>query len=156
MLRILIGLFVFALAVPADAAPSRASSRIRAYEGRFETVIAGGAETAVLDSLAAEAARAGFTLVSRDDEHLRMRWEKPATAEEVSAATGWSVGSAEVRRLQFEVVENKGGRLKVVSVTSFVQNPRAIDEKEKDVGKLQPWRDEMRAMLDRLKRWFPV
>ena len=156
MLRILIVLFVLALAVPANGAPSSASSRIRAYEARFETVVAGEDELAVFDSLGAEAERAGFTLLSRDEKNLRLRYEKPATAEDVSTATNWTVSNTEVRRLQFEVVEHKGGRLKIVSVTSLVQNPRAIDEKEKDLGKTQPWRDEMKAMLERVKRAFPV
>ena len=41
MLRILVALIALACAVPADAAPSRASSRIRAYQGRFEPLVAG-------------------------------------------------------------------------------------------------------------------
>lgn len=155
MLRILTGLIVLALAVPAIAAPSRASSRIRAYQGRFETLVAGGDETAVLDSLGALAERRGFILRSRDEEKLRLLYERPAAAEEV-ARVGWTVSSTEINRLQFEVVEAKGGKLTVVSVTSLVQNPNAIDEKEKDVGKVQPWRDEMKGMLDRLKRAFPA
>ena len=155
MLRILSGLIVLALAVPADAAPSRASSRIRAYQGRFETVVAGGDEVAVLDSLGAFAERRGFILRSRDGEKLRLLYERPAVAEEV-ARVGWTVASTEVTRLQFEVVAGKNGTLEVVSVTSLVQNPNAIDEKEKDVGKVQPWRDEMKGMLDRLKRAFPA
>ena len=156
MHRILASLIVLAFALPAVAAPSGASSRIRAYQARFETVVGGEDQLAVLDSLGAEAERAGFRLLSRDEEKLRLLYEKPATAKEVAAATNWTVASTEVRRLQFEVVEDKNGRLKIVSVTSFVQNPRALDEKEKDVGKLQPWRDEMRAMLDRVKRVFPA
>lgn len=155
MLRILVALIALACAVPADAAPSRASSRIRAYQGRFETVVAGEDQVAVLDSLGAMAERAGFVLKSRDEEKLRLLYERPATAEEV-ARVGWTVASTEVNRLQFEVVEAKNGKLEIVSVTSLVQNPRAIDEKEMDVGKLQPWRNEMKAMLERVKRAFPA
>ena len=155
MFRILLALIVLALAVPADAAPSRASSRIRAYQGRFETVVAGEDQLAVFDSLGAAAERAGFVLISRDEENLRLLYERPALAEEV-ARVGWTVASTEVNRLQFEVVEGKKGNLKVVSVTSLVQNPRGIDEKEKDVGKLQPWRNEMKALLERVKRAFPA
>jgi hypothetical protein len=155
MLRILVALIALACAVPADAAPSRASSRIRAYQGRFETVVAGEDQVAVLDTLGAMAERAGFVLRSRDEEKLRLLYERPAAAEDV-ARVGWTVASTEVNRLQFEVVEAKNGKLEIVSVTSLVQNPRAIDEKEMDVGKLQPWRNEMKAMLERVKRAFPA
>jgi hypothetical protein len=155
MLRILVALTIVACAVPADAAPSRATSKIRAYQGRFETVVAGEDQGAVLDSLGAFAERAGFVLISRDEEHLRLLYERPAVAEEV-ARVGWTVSSTEVNRLQFEVVAGKNGHLEIVSVTSLVQNPRALDEKEKDVGKLQPWRNEMKGMLEREKRAFPA
>ncbi len=155
MLRILVALTVLACALPAVAAPSRASSKIRAYQGRFETAVAGEDPLAVLDSLGALAERAGFLLKSRDQEKLRLLYERPAAAEEV-ARIGWTVSSTEVNRLQFEVVEGKKGNLEIVSVTSLVQNPRALDEKEKDVGKLQPWRDEMKGMLERMKRAFPA
>jgi len=155
MLRILVAFAIVACAVPANAAPSRATSKIRAYQGRFETVVAGGNELAVLDSLGAFSERAGFVLRSRDEEHLRLLYERPAVAEEV-ARVGWTVSSSEVNRLQFEVVEGKNGRLEIVSVTSLVQNPRALDEKEMDVGKLQPWRNEMKGMLERVKRAFPA
>ena len=155
MLRILVALIVLVFALPADAAPSGASSRIRSYQGRFETIVSGEDQLAVFDSLGAEAERAGFRLLSRDEKKLRLLYERPAVAEEV-ARVGWTVSSTEVNRLQFEVVEEKEGRLRIVSVTSLVQNPRALDEKEKDVGKLHPWRDEMKAMLERVKRAFPA
>jgi len=154
MKRWILGICILALAASAaDAAPSRASSRIRAYKGLMEVEVAGGAEHAVLDSLAAEAARDGYTQVSRDDEKLRMRWERTATAAEVAPA-GWTVEGTERRRLQFEVVGAKDGRLKIAAVTSLVSNPNALDEKEKDVGKVQPFRDELKAMLDRVSRAF--
>ena len=142
-------------AAAANAAPSRASSRIRAYKGLMEVEVPGVAEHALLDSLASEAARAGYTQVSRDDEKLRMRWERTATAEEVAPA-GWTFEGTERRRLQYEVVEGKSGGLKLVAVTSLVSNPNAIDEKEKDLGKLQPFRDELKGMLDRVKSAFPI
>src|SRR5262245_53352666 len=103
MLRILVALVVVACAVPAHAAPSRASSKIRAYQGRFETAVAGGNQLAVLDSLGAFAERAGFVLLSRDEVKLRLLYERPAVAEEV-ARVGWTVSSTEVNRLRFEVV----------------------------------------------------
>jgi hypothetical protein len=110
MKRWILCICILALAASAaDAAPSRASSRIRAYKGLMEVEVAGGAEHAVLDSLAGEAARDGYTQVSRDDEKLRMRWERTATAEEVAPA-GWTVEGTERRRLQFEVVGAKDGR----------------------------------------------
>ena len=156
MKRWILGLCILALAAAAaDAAPSRASSRIRAYKGLMKAEVAGGAEAAVLDSLASAAARAGYTQVSRDDEKLRMRWERPATAEEVAPA-GWTFGSTERRRLQFEVVQAKNGRLEIVAATTLVANPNALDEKEKDLGKLQPFRDELKAMLDHVGGSFPV
>jgi hypothetical protein len=156
MLRILAGLIIVACAIPADAAPSRASSKIRSYQGRFETVVGGEDQLAVLDSLGALAERAGFLLKSRDENKLRLLYEKPATAEEVSAATGWTVGDTEVQRLQFEIIEGKNGRLEIVSATSLVQNPGTVGEQEKDVGKLQPWRNRMKALLERVKRAFPA
>lgn len=155
MLRILIVLAVALSAVPAQAAPSRASSKIRAFQGRFETIVSGEDQLAVLDSLGAFAERAGFLLKSRDEAKLRLLYERPAPAEDV-ARVGWTVASTEVNRLQFEVVEGKNGTLTIVSATSLVQNPRAIDEQEKDVGKLQPWRNQMKALLERMKRAFPA
>jgi hypothetical protein len=156
MKRWVLCLCMLALAVTAaDAAPSRASSRIRAYKGLMEVEVAGGAEHAVLDSLASEAAGDGYTQVSRDDEKLRMRWERTATAEEV-APVGLTVEGTERRRLQFEIVGAKNGRLEIVAVTSLVANPNAIDEKEKDVGKVQPFRDELKAMLARVSGAFPT
>jgi hypothetical protein len=156
MKRWILCLCILALgAAAADAAPSRASSRIRAYKGLMEVEVAGGTGHAVLDSLAGEAARDGYTQVSRDDEKLRMRWERTATAEEVAPA-GWAVEGTERRRLQFEVVAGKNGGLKVVAVTTLVSNPNALDEKEKDVGKVQPFRDELKVMLDRVSAAFPT
>ena len=156
MKRWILCICILALATAAaNAAPSRASSRIRAYKGLMEVEVAGGAGNAVLDSLASEAARDGYTQVSRDDEKLRMRWERTATAEEVAPA-GWTVEGTERRRLQFEVVEGKNGGLRIVAVTSLVSNPNALDEKEKDVGKVQPFRDELKAMLARVSGAFPT
>ena len=156
MKRWILALCILALAAAAaDGAPSRASSRIRAYKGLMEVEVAGGAESAVLDSLAGEAARAGYTQVSRDDEKLRMRWERTATAEDVAPA-GWAYESTQRRRLQFEVVEGKNGHLGIAAVTSLVANPNALDEKEKDLGKVQPFRDELKAMLDRVRGAFPT
>jgi len=156
MKRLILCICILALAAAAaDAAPSRASSRMRAYKGLMEAEVSGGAEHAVLDSLASEAARAGYTQVTRDDEKLRMRWERTATAEEVAPAD-WTYEGTERRRLQYEVVTGKNGGLKVVAVTSLVSNPNAIDEKEKDLGKLQPFRDELKAMLDRVSAAFPI
>jgi len=55
MKRWILCICILALAASAaDAAPSRASSRIRAYKGLMEVEVAGGAEHAVLDSLAGE------------------------------------------------------------------------------------------------------
>jgi hypothetical protein len=141
-----------ALAEPAAAVPARASSRVRNYRDRIQVTVPHGPAAAVLDSLAAGAARAGFTQVTRDDAKLRMRWEKTATADEVAPVAGWSYEDTERRRLQFEVVRAKKppGALTIVAVTSLVANPDAIDEKEKDLGKLQPWRDELKALLDRV------
>jgi len=156
MKRWILCICILALAASAaDAAPSRASSRMRAYKGLMEVEIGAGDEHAVLDTLASEAARAGYTQVSRDDEKLRMRWERTATAEEV-APGGWTVEGTERRRLQFEVVEAKNGGLKIAAVTSLVSNPNAIDEKEKDVGKVQPFRDELKSMLERVRGALPT
>ena len=155
MLRKLVTLAVVLSVVPAQAAPSRATSRIRAYQGRFETVVSGEDQLAVLDSLGAFAERAGFLLKSRDEARLRLLYERPASAEDV-ARVGWTVASTEVNRLQFEVVEGKNGTLEIVSATTLVQNPRAIDEQEKEVGRLQPWRNQMKALLQRIKRAFPA
>jgi hypothetical protein len=148
----LVLLAAMAAPAPAPAAPAKASSRIRNYRDRIEVTVPHGPAAAVMDSLAAEALRAGFTQVTRDDAKLRMRWEKTATADEVTPIAGWSYEDTERRRFQFEVVRAKkpAGALTIVAVTSLVANPDAIDEKEKDLGKLQPWRDEMKALLDRV------
>ena len=157
MNRLFATLVLLTLAVPALAVPGRASSRIRNYRDRFEVVV-GGPAGMVLDSLAAEAARAGFTQVSRDDVKLRMRWEKAATPEEVEPVANWTYEDTERRRFQFEIAQAKkpAGAFTIMAVTSLVANPDAIDEKEKDLGKLQPWRDEMKAILARVQAAFPA
>jgi len=154
------GLFVAALvaagltlAPPAGhAAPERASSRMRTLAGRMTVEVPADAEGVVLDSLVHAAAARGYALVSQDPEKMRVRLEKPATLGEVGAL-GWKYQNTERRWLDFEVVmvKHQPDRLAVVGAITLVQNPGAVDERLEDLGKQEPYRRELRAVLQQVR-----
>jgi hypothetical protein len=142
-----------AVASAEDAAvPKRASSRIRNLAGRMETFIRADAESVVLDSLAVRAILLGYAEVGADREDLKLMLEKPATVAEVAMLGGHPEGT-EVKRLQFEVVRAKrpAGRLRVVGAITLVSNPGATGQVETDVGKRQPFRNELKALMDGIR-----
>ena len=136
---------------PAGAAPSSASSRMRSFDGSIEVVVGADAEAYALDSIAVQAIRRGYAEVPGDRERLRLRFEKPATLEDVSAL-GQRYENTERRRLEFEVVQGSGNRLRVIGLLTLVTNPGATDETEHDVGKKQPFRDELKAIMTDVRR----
>lgn len=151
-----LSLIVLALwAVPVVAAPSRPSSRIRSLAGRIEITVRADAAPAVLDSLAAAATRLGYEVVSNDAAGMKLRLEKPATLGEVGPL-GWKFEGTERRRLDFEAarVKRRPDRLLVAGAITLVSNPGATDEKDQDMGKLQPYRDELKALLEQARTTF--
>ncbi len=152
----LVLLLLTALGSAASAAaaevPSRASSRIRDLSGRMETFIRADAESVVLDSIAVRALLLGYAEVGSNPGDLRLRLEKPATMAEVTSLGGQYEGS-EVKRLQFEVVRAKkpAGRLRVVGAITLVANPGATAQAEQDVGKRQPFRNELKALIEGIR-----
>lgn len=146
-------LLLAALSSAAAAAevPSQASSRIRNLAGRMETFIRADAESVVLDSIAVRAILLGYAEVGTDHDHMRLRFEQPATMAEVTAL-GKDFAGTEVKRLQFEVVRAKPpGRLKVVGAITVAANPGAA-ELEQDVSKRQPFRNELKALLEGIRK----
>jgi len=102
----------------------------------------------VLDTLTAMAAAHGYVLVARDPARLRVRLEKPATLGEVNAA-GWTFQDTERKRMVFELadVKHQPDRRAVVGTIQLVQNPGAENELDQDMGKTEPYRAELRAVL---------
>jgi hypothetical protein len=153
---VLLLLAAFVVVPAAVAAPSRASSRIRALAGRMEAVIRAGDEAAVLDSLTVRAARLGYALAERDSDDVRVRLEMPAVAGEVTPL-GARFEGTERKRLRFEVVRAgpPAGRLRVVGALTLVTNPGATDQDERDLGKRQPFRDELKGLMEGIRASFP-
>jgi hypothetical protein len=143
------------LAVPAGAAPSKPSSRIRALAGRIEVPVRADSAPAALDSLALAAARLGYELAELDREELRLRLEMPATLGEVGPL-GWKFEGTERKRLDFELARAKkpAGRLLLVGAIRIVQNPGATDEVAEDVGKQQPYRNHLKGLIDEVRPHF--
>ena len=140
-----------ALPAPAAAAPSSASSRMRSFAGSMEIVVPAMVEPYVLDSIAVNAIRSGYALVSSDREHLRLRLEEPATLEEVTVIGATRLAGTERKRLQFEVVNADGNRLRILGVITLVTDPGATNEIEEDMGKRQPFRNELKALFQEVR-----
>jgi hypothetical protein len=136
------------LLAPALAAPSRVSSRMRSLANRMETAVRADAESVALDTIAVRALRLGYELVSSDREHMRLRLEKPATLAEVGGL-GRSFEGSERKRLDFEVVRGRqpGGRLRVIGALTLVVSPGATGQVELDLGKRQPFRNELKTLI---------
>ena len=143
------------VSVAAQAAPRQASSRLRNLAGRMETMVPADAEPVVLDSIAAVALRRGYALVTADREHVRLRLEKPATLAEAAVLGGTHEGN-EVKRIDVEVLSGKAaaGTLRVVAAMTIVRNPGATSQGELDVGRRQPFRNQLKALLADVKRAF--
>lgn len=135
----------------ASAAPSSASSRMRSFDGTIEVVVGADAEPIALDSISAQAARHGYVEQPGDRERLRLRFEKPATLEEVSIL-GAGFEGTEKKRLEFEVVRGSGNRLRVLGLITLVTNPGATHQVERDMGEKQPFRDELKAIMAEVRR----
>ena len=145
-------LLLTVLAGPAAAeVPSQASSRIRNLAGRMETFVRADAESMVLDTIAVRAILLGYAEVGTDRDNMRLRFEKPASMAEVTAL-GRNYEGTEVKRLQFEIVRGKPtGRLKVVGAITVAANPGAA-ELEQAVSKRQPFRNELKALMNGIKK----
>ena len=84
-------------------------------------------------------------------EHLRLRLEEPATLEEVSVTGVTRLAGTERKRLQFEVVNADGNRLRILGVITLVTDPGATNEIEEDMGKRQPFRNELKALFQEIR-----
>jgi hypothetical protein len=106
------------------------------------------AEPVLLDSLVTAAAARGYVLVARDADRERIRLERPATLGEVGAL-GWQFEDTERKRLEFELVAVKRHpeEVAIVGTITLVQNPGTVPEKEEDMGRQEPYRRELRAIL---------
>jgi hypothetical protein len=151
---VLLLLAALSSAAAAAEVPSQASSRIRNLAGRMETFIRADAEAVVLDSIAVRSILLGYAEVGTDRDNMRLRLEKPATMAEVTSL-GRSYEGTEVKRLQFEVVRAKKspGRLRVVAAITLAANPGTA-EFEQDVSKRQPFRNELKTLMDGIKKSF--
>jgi hypothetical protein len=135
-----------------DAAASRASSRIRDLRGRMEVQVGTTDEAVLIDTLEAAALRQGWELLSRDVEDARLRFEKIPTAAEV-AVHGWTFEGTERKRLDVEIVtvKRRADRLAVVAAVTLVRNPSGIGEQVVDLGRRQPDRSALKALLAAVK-----
>jgi len=148
-------LLALTLAPPADSAPSRASSRMRALSGRIQVQVRADAQPVLLDSLTAAAVRLGYELVGRDDKNLRLRLGIPAELGEVESF-GWDYQGTESKQLAFEIiaVSKRPDLLAVVGAITLVQDPGAADEQRADLGKMDPYRGELKALLEGVRTLF--
>ena len=137
----------------AVAAPSSPSSRMRSLSGRMETSIRASAESVALDTIAVHATRFGYAVVKSDSEDVRLRLEKPATQAEVQML-GMSFEGSEQKRLDFEVVRGRQprGRLRVIGALTMVTNPGATAQVERSLGKVQPFRNELKSLIDGIRK----
>ena len=136
----------------AVASPSTVSSRMRSHAGRMETSVRADAESVALDTIAVHAIRLGYALVSSDKKHLRLRLEEPATQAEISLL-GRNFEGTERKRLEFEVVRGRqpGGRLRIIGALILVTNPGTTSEVDEDMGKRQPFRNELKALIQDIR-----
>jgi hypothetical protein len=155
MQAVLLLLAVFVVVPSAVAAPSRASSRMRNLSGRMEVVVGAVDEAAILDSLSVRASRLGYAVADRDSDDVRLRLEKPAVLAEV-APLGARFEGTEQKRLLFEVVRagKSTGRLKVIGALTLVSNPGATGQSDRDLGKQQPFRDELKSLMEGIRATF--
>lgn len=156
MQMVLLVLAAFVVVPAAVAAPSRASSRMRNLSGRMDVVVGAVDEAAILDSISVRASRLGYAVAERDTDDVRLRLEKPAVLAEV-APLGARFEGSEQKRLRFEVVRVDGrpaGRLRVIGALTLVTNPGAADQGERDMGKVQPFRDELKRLLEGIRAAF--
>ena len=154
---ILVALSIPLLAItsPGGAAPNEASSRVRNIKGKIETTVPASAESVLVDSITVIAFRNGWELLSSDKQTLRVRFEKPATAAEVATLVS-TVDGNELKRVGFEVVTNKKKpeTLKVIGVMLVVADAGSVGQSDVDVGKRQPFRNELKALLAEIKATF--
>jgi len=156
MQMMLLLLAAFVVVPSAWAAPSRASSRMRNLPGRMDVVVGPVDEQAILDTLSVRASRLGYAVAERDTDDVRLRLEKPAVLAEV-APLGTRFEGTEQKRLLFEVVRVDGrpaGRLRVVGALTLVTNPGAADQGDRDMGKRQPFRDELKSLMEGIRATF--
>lgn len=144
--------------VPAAAlaeVPKHASSRTRNVEDRIAVHLARGTAATVFDTLSARLTRGGYTFVSRDDQKLRLTVERPATLDEAHLLSDSYEGRERIR-LRFEVAQPKSDESghRVTGTIQFISNLNAVNEKMVDVGKRQPYLDEIRAFLKGLQGDF--
>jgi len=142
---------VLALGLASMAAadvPKHASSRTRNVEDRLEVHIARGTAATVFDTLSARLRRGGYALVSRDDEKLRLTVERPATLDETHLLSDTYEGSERIR-LRFEVTRPKDDETghRMTGTIQFISNLNAVNEKLVDLGRRQPFLNEIRAFL---------
>jgi hypothetical protein len=142
------------------AAPSRASSRMRALSGTMEVLVRADAEPAILDSIEIAAFRLGYETIVRDRKKLRLRLEKATTLAELKML---SLDSADrgSKRLDFEVVNagKPADRLRVIGAITLVRpvrirGVRGARSVEQSLGKQQPYRDELASLLDGIRASF--
>src|SRR5512140_21074 len=150
LLAVLAVLGVLAVtSAPGRADRLKASSRIRDLRGRMQYEVRAAPPAAILDSLTAAAAGHGYDLVARDPARLRIQLEKPATLGEVGAM-GWKFENTERKRILIELadVKRRPDRRLMVGAILLVQNPGAENELDQDMGRVEPYRAELRAILD--------
>jgi hypothetical protein len=152
---------VFALAILTGLAgsnalaDSKASSLIRDIAGRREVRLATASAGAILDSLVARGTAQGDSLIDLDREHGRLVLERTMAVDEASVLRTPPDGTERVR-LRFEVVQpgRAGPPLTVVGAILLVTNPGAAGEQIVDLGKKQPYRNELKAWMSGLQESF--
>lgn len=144
---VLLALGLMSTAAAADV-PKQASSRTRNVEDHLVVHLTRGTAASVLDTLTARLKRGGYAVVSRDDEKLRLTVERPATLDESNLISDTYEGSERIR-LRFEVTRPKDDETghRVTGTIQFVANLNAVNENLVDLGKRQPYLNEIRAFL---------
>jgi hypothetical protein len=133
---------------PAAHADSKASSRIRDVEGRREVRVSLETHSALLDTLAARGTRNGYEVRELDREHEKLVLERAADVGEASLVRTPPDGTERVR-VRFEIVRPKKSSdlVTLVGAIVLVSNPNSSGELMMDLGKRDPYRDQLKAWM---------
>lgn len=139
----------------ASRAEFKASSRIRDIEGKREVTIATIATDTVLDTLSVRGVRRGYVLADLDREDARLVLERPADVGEASLLRTPPDGTERIR-LRFEVVrpEKKKSGVSVIGAIVLISNPGSSGELMVDLGKRDPYREELKGWMSGLQTTF--
>lgn len=124
---------------------------LRAEPGTLRVTITQAPREEVLDSLVSRAVAEGYTLYRKKNTSAVLL--KEATLREVSLV-GRPNDTAARRRLNFEVYRRRTGGVRAIGTMEMVAGLGTVGEKAVRVDRQQPYRNELKAMLDQVRDAF--